>query len=206
MAAIPGERAHLGGIVTRFASPTDFDLNGFPVTTNAGTGFVNGIVGDLQANAEITIDGEVSSGGDAVLAYQVTFGRPVNDRTTVTIDFNNFTNISVLGLSKVTVVQGPNLSVKVTADADIVNNVQVVQNGDTVTFGNNTAQILNAVVTMPVLDRIDVGANAFANVTLRDFNQMRMTVKIAIWTPTAQPRKTQYAEDREKTSHLTHPP
>ena len=178
LAATPGERAYLGGIVTRFASPTDFDLNGFPITINASTGFVNGIVGDLQANAEITIDGAVSSGGDAVMTNQVTFGRPVNDRSTVKFDFNNFTNISVFGLSKVTVVQGPDFSVEVMANADIVNNVQVTQNGDTVTFGHNNSQILNAFVTMPVLNRIDVGADALANVTLKDFDQMQMTVNV----------------------------
>lgn len=181
LAAMPGERVHLGGIVTRFASPTDFDLNGFPVTTHAGTGFVNGIVGDLQANAEITIDGELifgGIGGNAVLANQVTFGRPVNDRTTLTFDFDNFTTISVLSLSKVTVVQGPDFSVEVTVDADIVNDIQVIQTGDTVSFGLNNTQIFNAVVTMPVLNRIDVGANALANVTLKDFDQMQMTVNL----------------------------
>ena len=80
LADTPGERVHLGGIVTRFSSPTDFNLNRYPVTTNASTGFVNGIVGDLEVNAEITIDGEVTSGGDSVLANQVAFGRVVNNR------------------------------------------------------------------------------------------------------------------------------
>jgi hypothetical protein len=40
--ATPGEHGHLGGIITWFVSPTDFDLNGFPITTNASTRFVNG--------------------------------------------------------------------------------------------------------------------------------------------------------------------
>jgi hypothetical protein len=178
LVATPGERGHLSGIVTRFASSTDFDLNGLPITTNTSTGFVNGVAGDLQANAEITIDGEVSSGGDTVLANQVTFGRPVNDRTTLTFDFDNFTKIAVLSLSEVTVVQEPDFSVEVTADADIVNNVQVIQTGDTVSFELNNAKIFNAFVTMPVLNRIDVGSNALANVTLKNFDQMQMTVSL----------------------------
>ena len=41
--ATPGERVHLGGIITRFASATDFDLNGFPITTDTSTGYVNGV-------------------------------------------------------------------------------------------------------------------------------------------------------------------
>ncbi|MCP4333231.1 MAG: hypothetical protein GY785_11295 [Gammaproteobacteria bacterium] len=177
LVADPGERAHLGGIVTRFASPSDFDLNGFSVTTIASTRFVNGVVGDLQINAEITIDGEVNL-GTLVSASEITFGRPVNDRTTVRFDFENFSNISVLGLAKVTVTQGPDYSIEVTANAAIVNEVQVTQSGDTVSFGLNNTQIYNAVITMPVLNQIDVGANARANVTLKDFNQMQMTVNL----------------------------
>ena len=176
--ATPGERGHLGGIITWFVSPTDFDLNGFPITINASTRFINGVVGDLQANAEITIDGEVSAGGGTVLANEVTFGRPVNDRETLPFDFDNFTNISVLGLSRVTVVQGPDFSVEVTANANMVNDVQVTQTGDTVNFGLNNTHMLNAFVTMPVLNQIDVGAGALANVTLEDFDQLQMTVNV----------------------------
>jgi hypothetical protein len=174
----PGERGHLGGIVTRFVSATDFDLNGVPMTTNASTRFVNGVAGDLQANAEITIDGFVSAGGDTILANQVTIGRPVNDDTTMPFDLENFTNISVRGFSRVTVVQGPNFSIEVTANSDIFSNVQVTQNGDTVTFGDNDTLFLNAVVTMPVLNRIDVADGSIANVTLRNFDQTQMTVNV----------------------------
>jgi hypothetical protein len=176
--ATPGERGHLSGIVTRFVSPTDFDLNGFPVTTNTNTAYVDGVAGDLQANAQITIDGEILSGGNIVLANQVTFGRPLNDRTTLTFDFDNFTKIAVLSLSEATVVQGPDFSVEVMADADIVNNVKAVQTGDTVSFELDNAHIFNAVVRMPVLNQIDVGADARANVTLKDFDQMQMTVNL----------------------------
>ena len=178
LTAAPGERVHLGGIVTRFASPTDFDLNGFPFTTNTNTGFVNGVIGNLQADAEIIIDGQVISDSDTVLANTVNFGRLVNPRTTMPFDFENFTNISVLGLSRVTVAQGTDFSVEVTAASDIINNVQVTQDGDTVTFGNNNTLLLDAVVTMPVLNRIDVEAGALANVTLKDFNQVQLTVNV----------------------------
>jgi hypothetical protein len=92
LATTPGARTHVGGIVTNFASSTEFDLNGFPITTNASTDFVNGIVGNLQANAEITIYGAIGAVGDAVMANQVTFGRPINDRTTETFDFDNYSD------------------------------------------------------------------------------------------------------------------
>ena len=178
LASTPGERVHLAGLVTRFASATDLDLNGFPITTTPNTGFVNGVVGNLQADAEITIDGAISAGGGVVVVDEVTFGRPVFDRTTVAFNFANFTNISVLGLSRVTVVQGPHYSVEVTAASDTINDVEATQNGDTVTFGNNNTLLLDALVTMPVLNRIDVEAGSLANVTLRDFDQAQMTVNV----------------------------
>jgi len=178
LAGTAGERVHLGGIVTRFASATDFDLNGFPMTTDASVVFVNGVIDDLQANAEITIDGEIGASGDVIVANHVTIGRPVDDRSTETFDFENFTNISVIGLSQVTVEQGPNFSVEVTAPSDIFGDVQVTQNGDTVTFGGNDTLFLTAFVTMPVLNRVDVEAGSIANVTLRDFDQMQMTVNV----------------------------
>ncbi len=65
-----------------------------------------------------------------------------------------------------------------TADTNVINDVQVIQAGDTVSFGLNNTQLYNVIVMMPVLNQIDVGANALANVTLKDFDQMRMTVNL----------------------------
>ena len=178
LTAAPGERLHLGGIVTRFASPTDFDLNGFPVTTDMNTLFVNGDVDDLQADAEIVVDGQEVTGSDTVLAGTIAFGRPAFPGTTVPFDFQNFTNISVFGFSRVTVSQGPDYSVEATGNADIINDIQVTQNGDTVTFGNDKTQLMNVIVTMPLLDRVDVLADSLATVTLNDFNQPQMTINI----------------------------
>ena len=171
-------RGHLGGIVTRFASPTDFDLNGQQVTTDSSTGYVNGAAGDLQSDAEITIDGEISPDGESILAYEVTFGRPVYDRTTSMFDFEDFTNISVGSLSRVTVTQGAEYSVQVTAGADALDELQVTQSGDTVSIELSNTQIFNAIITMPVLNRIEVGANALAYVTLQNFDQAQMAIEL----------------------------
>ena len=179
LAAAPGDRVHLSGIVTRFASPSDFDLNGFPVTTDLSTGFAGGVIGDLQGDAEVTIDAQVISGSDTVLASTVYFGPLVSPRTTLPFDFENFTNLSVHGLSRVTVRQGQSYSVEVTANTDIINDIQVTQNGNTVTIGSNSTQMLHAVVTMPVLSQIDVAANSLANVALEGFNQTQMSVNVA---------------------------
>jgi len=177
-AAASAGRGHLGGIVTRFGSPADFDLNRLHVTTDSNTAYTKGVAGDLQANAEITVDGEISPGGDSVLAYEVTFGRPVYDRTTSILDYQDFTNISVGSLSRVTVTQGPEYSVRVTAGADALDDLQAIQSGDTVSIELGNNQIFTAAITMPLLNRIEVGTNALASVTLEDFDQAHMTIEL----------------------------
>ena len=178
LASTPGERVHLAGIVTRFRSSADFDLNGFPMTTDANTRFVNGTISDLQANAEITVDGDVATGGNTVLANLVTFGEPVINRTARTFDFEDFTNISVFGLARVTVTQATDFSIQVTAAAPFIDRVEVTRSGDTVTLGSDGTQSFNARVTVPVLNQIDVADGSIANVTLRDFEQPQMTVNV----------------------------
>ena len=178
----PGDRSILSGIITRFVSPTDFDLNGFPVTTDANTNFANGVADDLQTDVEVTIDGEVTRGGDTVMAHEVHFGRLVSEKATLTFDFDNFTNISMTGFFKLTVNQGLDFSVDILVTSDLVDDVQASQSGDTVSFeqalGSNNTHIHDVFVTLPVLDRIDVGAGSLANVTLRDFDQLQMVVNV----------------------------
>lgn len=177
----PGRRVHLSGIVTRFASTSDFDLNGLPISTDSGTRFLNGQVADLQANAEVTIDGAVTSGGDLVRAGAINFGPPIAPRSTLPFNFQNFSRISVLGISRVTIVQDANYAIDVTAATEIVGAVQVTQNGDTVSFspptGNQNA-LYTATVTMPLLSEVDVAAGSLANVTISGFDQALMTVKV----------------------------
>lgn len=178
LATTPGLRAHIGGMVTRYMSASDFYLNGLQIMVNASTQFVNGVVGDLQVNADITVDGAFGSGGAGVVASRVTFGQPVSHRTTGTFDLDGFTNLRILGLSKVTVVRAPDFSVEVTANSAFANDIQVTQDGDTVTIGGGNVPMLNAFVTMPLLNRIDVGTGSIANVTLRNFDQTQMTVNV----------------------------
>lgn len=51
------------GLVTRFASLTDFDVGGQKVTTNAATRYVNGISSDIALNANVEAHGTVGSSG-----------------------------------------------------------------------------------------------------------------------------------------------
>ena len=83
---MPGQRLRQHGVITRYHSPSDFDLNGFPVSTDANTDFVNGAVADLGASVEIIVDGEVTAAGETILAKEVTFTRRVRDRNDATSD------------------------------------------------------------------------------------------------------------------------
>lgn len=178
----PGERALLSGLVTRFSSSSDFDLNGLPVTTDTDTQFFDGVADDLEANVEITVDGEVATAGDTVSANEIYFDGLVNPRTTLTFDFDNFTDISVSGFLKLTVTKGADFSVEVLANSDNVDEVQVTQTGAKVSIeespGNSAFHMRDVFVTMPVLNRIDVVEDSLANVTLRNFDQVQMEVNV----------------------------
>jgi hypothetical protein len=176
--AAPDIRGHLSGFITRFTSLADFSLNGLDVTTSANTRYVNGAPADLQANADITIDGHMSMDGKSMLAYLVTFGRPVFDRKTTVYDFEGFTEVVVHSLSRVTVTRGAEYSVQVTAGSDALGDLQVTQTGDRLSLGLGNNQVFNAAVTMPVLDRVETGDNALAYVMVEGFEQLRMTMVV----------------------------
>ena len=114
------------------------------------------------------------------MANRVTFGRLVSNTATLTFGFRDFTEISVPTVFNVTVTQGPDFSVAVTVDEDVQNRIDVTQAGSTLNIallaGSGNIETLDAVVTMPVLDRIDL--SGVANAHLNDFNQAQMTVNV----------------------------
>ena len=57
------EDGEISGLITRFASASDFDVDGVPVTTDAGTEFENGSSADLALNARIEVEGVVNASG-----------------------------------------------------------------------------------------------------------------------------------------------
>ncbi len=174
-------RVHLGGIVTRFGSASDFDLNGFPVISDSATHLVDGALADLSANAKITIDGEISPGGDAVLARNVLFGAPTGPRATLPIGFANFTRIAVRGFCRITVVRGTGYSIEITAGTDLVDDVRVTQNGDSVSFAPplaNELALYTAVVRLPTLAQLAIEPGSLATVTLSGFSQPQMAVDV----------------------------
>jgi len=67
-----GDDGDLEGYVTRFVSPTDFDVAGVPVTTNAQTDFEDGTAGDLALNVKVEVEGSFNANG-VLVAREVEF-------------------------------------------------------------------------------------------------------------------------------------
>ena len=174
-----GQRVQTAGVITRFNSATDFDINGSAAATSVRTVFFNGGAGDLGVNSEIVIDGEFVSSG-RITANRITFGQPVAQAATAVFDFTNFSEISVPTVFGVTVTQGPDFSVEVVTDDDVLNRVDVTQTGSRLNIallpGDGNIQTLQAFVTMPVLNSIDL--SGVVNARLNGFNQTQMTVNV----------------------------
>ena len=175
----PGQRVQLGGIVTRFASIADFEVNGVAATADSASTFSNGGRGDLELNARVTIDGEFRTGGSVRVAH-VTFGEVTGHRATLSYDVDAFTSISVPTVFGISVTQGARYSVEVIVDEAAANRVDVTKNGSTLTValqpGDGQIETLEARVTMPVLDRIDL--TGVVNARLYDFDQAEMTINV----------------------------
>lgn len=74
LALVTGRRVQTAGFVTRFHSTRDFDVNHFAIATNSTTAFLNGDQRDLTLNAELVIDGYVTS-NRRITADRITLGR-----------------------------------------------------------------------------------------------------------------------------------
>ena len=57
------EEGEIEGLVTRFASATDFDISGHPVTTTASTTFEGGVIADLALNVRLEVEGTFTAAG-----------------------------------------------------------------------------------------------------------------------------------------------
>ncbi|MGI9342893.1 MAG: DUF5666 domain-containing protein [Gammaproteobacteria bacterium] len=73
------------GLITRFASATDFDVSGFPVTTTGSTVFEGGAAGDLGVNVKVEVDGDLNASG-VLVATKVDIRRSNNLRVTALVD------------------------------------------------------------------------------------------------------------------------
>jgi hypothetical protein len=104
IAGAPGVRADIEGVVTRFASAADFDVNGQPVTADANSVLENGALTDLAVGAKVQVEGTLDA-TQVLVAKKVSFrlARNIKVEALVTaVDAPNRT-VTVLGTLKVNV-------------------------------------------------------------------------------------------------------
>ena len=174
-----GERVQAAGIVTRFASTADFDVNHVNVTADFSTAYQNGTSSELALNKELMVDGNFARNG-SITAEWVTFGHFSVNTTKLTFTNRDFTEILVPTTFDVNVSQGSDFSIEVFVDSLIDNRVNVSQTGSRLTIelqpGNANVRTLEAHITMPVLDRIDL--TGVSSASLYDFDQAEMTINV----------------------------
>jgi hypothetical protein len=149
------------------------------VTANAATTFSGGDPGDLQLDTEVTIDG-VLGAGNQVRAGRIAFGQLRSPTKTLKYDFDGFTSISVPTVFGISVTHGTEYAVEVIIDEEATDRVTVTKDGANLTIalqaGNGMLETIDARITMPVLERIDLTGVVYAD--LRGFDQAQMTINV----------------------------
>ncbi len=90
----------LEGLITRFVSPSNFEIQGSPITTNNTTQYVNGDSASLALGVKAQIEGQ-GNGSGSILATKVTIQRTNTARAEGDITSINTTTraISLLGVT-----------------------------------------------------------------------------------------------------------
>ncbi len=83
-----GVHIEIQGFITRFASATDFDVTGLPVTTTANTVYEGGNAADLGLNIKVEVEGDVDANG-LLVATKVDIRRAKAVRATANVDSVN---------------------------------------------------------------------------------------------------------------------
>jgi len=119
------------GLITRFASATDFDVEGEPVTTTSATVYRNGTAADLALNVKVEVEGSLDS-SNVLVADVVSFDRNggVELQSTVTAVDATAGTLTVLGV-QITVTSTTRFEDKSSAQVEMfsLSNISV---GDTV--------------------------------------------------------------------------
>lgn len=80
-----GNEVEVEGLITRFASPGDFDVAGKQVSTNASTMFVGGEPGSLALNVKVEVEGRLDASG-VLVADKVAVKRKASVRFEAMVD------------------------------------------------------------------------------------------------------------------------
>ena len=79
------DAAEIEGFITRFRSPTDFDVAGIPVRTDGSTAFEGGSAADLALNVKVEVEGDFDGQG-VVVANKVDIRRGNDLRVVALVD------------------------------------------------------------------------------------------------------------------------
>ena len=87
------------GLISRFASSSDFDVAGRKVSTSSSTSFDGGAAGDLALNVSVEVEGTLDAAG-TIAATKVEIRRPADARITGQVDSVDAANgkVVVLGI------------------------------------------------------------------------------------------------------------
>ena len=97
--------SELEGLVTRFASATDFDVGGRPVSTGASTRFDGGVVTDLALNVAVEVEGTLDAAG-VLAATRVRIEKSADAALVAQVDSVDAANGIVHALGATVMVDG----------------------------------------------------------------------------------------------------
>ena len=95
---LDGDDIEIEGFITRFASATDFDVDGTPVTTTGDTSFENGSAADLALDVLVEVDGEVNAEG-VIVAEEIEFEQEANLAFRGIVEATTDTSVTLLGVT-----------------------------------------------------------------------------------------------------------
>jgi hypothetical protein len=93
-----GDHIEIDGFITRYVSPTDFDVRGIPVTEISGTVYENGTSADLGMNLKVEVEGEFDANG-VLNATKIDIKTSTNIRVVGQVDMVSGDVITILGIS-----------------------------------------------------------------------------------------------------------
>jgi hypothetical protein len=119
------------GLITRFASATDFDVADEPVTTTSATVYHNGTAADLALNVKVEVEGSLNS-SNVLVADVISFDRNggVELQSNVTAVDTMAGTLTVLGV-QITVTSSTRFEDKSSAQVEMFN-LSNISMGDTV--------------------------------------------------------------------------
>ena len=93
-----GDDVEIEGPITRFSSPTDFDVNGLAITTNASTEYEDGSAADLALDRRVEVEGSVNADG-VIVAEEIEFELEADLEFAGNVEATSADSITLLGVT-----------------------------------------------------------------------------------------------------------